>query len=76
MICLLTIGCIANIILMVEFMDYKNLIKEIELKRNNMYIKYKKSFLFKKIYKLYFNKYDELLIDLYTKYESIITNNK
>ena len=57
-------------------MDYKNLIKEIELKRNNMYIKYKRSFLFKKIYKLYFNKYDELLIDLYTKYESIITNNK
>lgn len=57
-------------------MDYKDLIKEIELKRNKLYLDYKKTIIFKKIYKIYLNKYDELLMDLYTKYESIITNNK
>ncbi|MBP3765681.1 MAG: hypothetical protein J6G98_00675 [Bacilli bacterium] len=57
-------------------MEYKELINIVENKRNDLYRKYKKSYFFKKVYKIYINKYDELLLDLYMKYENNLTRNK
>ena len=54
-------------------MDYGELIKIVENKRNEMRRKYMKSIIFKKKYLEYLNKYDNLLIDLYTKYEKYLT---
>ena len=51
-------------------MNYKDLIKIVEQKRNQLYIEYKKTIFFKKKIKEYINKYDSLLIDLYTKYQN------
>lgn len=50
-------------------MDIKELIKIVEAKRYSLYVKYKNSIFFKNFIKIYLNKYDELLLDLYTKYE-------
>ena len=50
-------------------MEYKELIKIVEDKRLNIFRKYKNAIFFKKFYKYYLNKYDELLLELYTYYE-------
>ena len=49
-------------------MELKELIKIVEERRNNMFYEYKRKILFKKQLKIYLNRYDELLYDLYTKY--------
>ena len=54
-------------------MEYKNLIKLVEDKRNKVYKQFKKSKIFKKKYMVYINKYDVLLLELYTKYEKYLT---
>ena len=69
----MTIGYITNIIEDGDYMDYGELIKIVENKRNEMRRKYMKSIIFKKKYLEYLNKYDNLLIDLYTKYEKYLT---
>jgi hypothetical protein len=53
-------------------MDYKEIIKMVETKRNEVYLEYEKSIFNRKQIMKYINKYDSLLIDLYTKYQ----NNK
>lgn len=52
--------------------DIKILIKMVEEKRNKLL---KNKYISKKIKKEYFNKYNELLLDLYTKYEGDINSN-
>lgn len=56
-------------------MDYRELIKVVEFKRNELRKKYMKSYFFKKKYLVYLNKYDELLLDLYSKYNKYLTIN-
>ena len=53
-------------------MDYKEIIKIVEDKRNSIYISYKKTLFFKKLYLKYLNKYDELLFDLYRKFDEYL----
>ena len=52
-------------------MVYKDLIKIVEKRRNKLYREYKKTIFFKKIKKAYLDKYDNLLLKLYTKLENI-----
>jgi hypothetical protein len=54
--------------------DYKKLIEQIEKKRNILLKIYKSSMFSKKIIKKYLNKYDELLLNMYTKYELNLEN--
>ena len=56
-------------------MEYKELIKLVEDERNKLFSEYKKTNISKSIFEVYLNKYDELLFDLYTKYENILTRN-
>lgn len=56
-------------------MEYKELIRIVEDKRNRLYRNFKESIISKKIYIEYLNKYDDLLLDLYTKYENYLTIN-
>ena len=51
-----------------DLMDYKELIKMVEEKRNETYIEYEKSIFNRKQLMDYINKYDSLLLELYTKY--------
>ena len=51
-------------------MDYKELIKIVEEKRNKTYIEYEKSIFNRKQLLEYINKYDSLLLELYTKYQN------
>lgn len=56
-------------------MEYKELIRIVEDKRNRLYRSFKESIISKKTFIEYLNKYDELLLDLYTKYENYLTIN-
>ena len=56
-------------------MEYKELIRIVEDKRNMLYRNFKESIISKKTFIEYLNKYDELLLDLYTKYENYLTIN-
>ena len=51
-------------------MDYKEIIKLVEEKRNKTYIEYEKSIFNIKQLMEYINKYDSLLLELYTKYQN------
>ena len=58
-------------------MEYIELIKIVEAKRNFLKKKYNESIFFKRKYLIYINKYDALLYDLYSKLGNYLTiNNK
>ena len=55
---------------------YKKIIELVEKKRNNLFKIYNNRIFLKKIINKYLNKYDELLLELYSQYEVFLENKK
>lgn len=55
---------------------YRKIIELVEKKRNNLFKIYNNRIFLKKIINKYLNKYDELLLELYSQYEVFLENKK